>query len=483
MRYRGRALTALLLAAALTAAACDKQKTEGQATGPDTGKVAGVEITTFESGFKPDAPKPDVQVENATDSQEDKVAIATIADVSDYWTEVMPKDFGMEFQQVKRLLSYDSNTDSTQLCGENVKGLVNAFYCPPEDAVAWDRGQLLPRLTKLYGDVAPMTVLAHEYGHAVQHRLGNKAGIPDNGAEPKTIVLEQQADCFTGGYFRWIVDGKSKYFQVSTVEGLNAALSTMYLVRDSPGKLSGEVGAHGTAFDRTLAFQEGFMDGPAKCASYNEQVLKERTSQFKPPVADPNQGDVPVDQEHLDLTKRMLDHVFAGKAAPNVVASGGSCPDGSGTPPTSYCPQDNTVTVDLPVLAQLGTPIDHGREISGEISEGKGDFAAFASIASRYTLAVQKAGGLSIDDDMAALRTACMTGGWSKAIQDPEKVDGPAIRLAPGDVDEAILEMLQPKSLIGSNVKGDQVPSGFLRVEAFRKGYLDGLDSCTGAYT
>src|SRR5690606_11618026 len=477
MTYRGKALAACLLIGALGAAACGST-TAGTPVGPDVNKVGGMPVTHFESGLKPDAPQPDIAVENATDDQADKIAIATIADVSEYWSEVMPKEFGMEFDQVSGLRSYDSDSDSRQLCGRNVQGEMNAFYCPPDDAVAWDRGVLLPRLIKLYGDVAPITVLAHEYGHAVQHRLGDKAGIPAEGPEPKTIVLESQADCFTGSYFRWIVEGKSKYFKVSTAEGLNAALSTMYLVRDAPGKLSGEVGAHGTAFDRTLAFREGFTDGPKRCASYNEQLIKERTTQFSFSQNDPDRGDMPVTEDSVRLIKESLDRVFDGKGKPDLQTTGGTCPDGSGTPPTSYCPKENVVTADLAALAQIGSPIDRQLEMSGEGSTGKGDFAAYASVASRYTLAVQKAEGKSIDDMDAALRTACLTSAWARGVQNPEQTSGSVIRLSPGDVDEAILEMLQPESLIGSNVRGDQVPSGFLRVEAFGKGYLEGATAC-----
>jgi predicted metalloprotease len=477
MTYRGKTLAACLLIGTLGAGGCGPT-TAGTPTGPDVGKVADLPVTHFESGLKPDAPEPDIPVENATNDQADKIAIATIADVSQFWAETMPKDFGMDFQQVKRLLSYDSNTDTIEMCGRSVQGEINAFFCPPEDAVAWDRGELLPRLMKLYGDVAPIAVLAHEYGHAVQHRLGDKAGIPSDGPEPKTIVLEAQADCFTGAYFRWIVEGKSKYFQVSTAEGLNAALSTMYLVRDAPGKLAGEVGAHGTAFDRTLAFREGFTDGPKKCASYDEQLIRERTTQFRFSQSDRDRGDMPVTEDSVRLVKESLDRVFGGQGAPELRTTGGTCPDGSGTPPASYCPDENVVTVDLAALAQIGTPIDRGREMAGEASAGKGDFAAYASLASRYTLAVQKAEGKPIDDMEAALRAACLTGAWAKGVQNPEQANGPVIRLSPGDVDEAILEMLQPESLIGSNVSGGQVPSGFLRVEAFGKGYLEGRDAC-----
>src|SRR5690606_5842629 len=140
MTYRGKTLAACLLIGTLGAGGCGPT-TAGTPTGPDVGKVADLPVTHFESGLKPDAPEPDIPVENATNDQADKIAIATIADISQFWAETMPKDFGMDFQQVKRLLSYDSNTDTIEMCGRSVQGEINAFFYPPEDAVAWDRGE------------------------------------------------------------------------------------------------------------------------------------------------------------------------------------------------------------------------------------------------------------------------------------------------------------------------------------------------------
>lgn len=115
--------------------------------------------------------------------------------------------------------------------------------------------------------------------------------------------------------------------------------------------------------------------------------------------------------------------------------------------------------------------------------DGLGDFAAFAEIASRYTLAIQKQIGADLDDENAGLRTACLTGAWTKFTidEDPNQSDG-KLHLAVGDLDEAVAELLQDDSLIAADINGKQVPSGFARVEAFRRGYMEGTEPCTNDF-
>ncbi|MGH3452241.1 MAG: neutral zinc metallopeptidase [Haloechinothrix sp.] len=474
---RGRAaLTAWLGLLVLgNVTACGSITTAGQAV--TQGEVAGLPVTHFESGRRSDAPIPKLDVENATSGEIDRLAIATIADVTAYWTEQMPERFGQDFRPLSRLLSYDSTTDDIRACDSTTRGLVNAFFCAGEDLVAWDRGVLLPLVHDKYGPIAIVTVLAHEYGHALQFRLGDKAGISKT---TKSIVKELQADCFTGNYFRYLAEGKSPYFTVSTSEGINAALSALYWVRDAPGALSGNQGAHGTAFDRTYAFQLGFEKGPQQCAAIDAASVAERTTQqkFSEQDIESGKGDARIDEQTLGLVQESLAATFESTGAQLPVVVGGSaCPNGASTPPVSYCPDTNAVTVDLPALGEVGEPIDMEAERRGKDSAGRGDFAAFASVASRYALAVQKAGGAKLDDANTGLRSACLVGAWAGAANRPRPVDK-IIRLSPGDLDEAILEMLQPKSLIASDVNGIPVPNGFARIEALRIGYNQGVEPC-----
>jgi len=58
-----------------------------------------------------------------------------------------------------------------------------------------------------------------------------------------------------------------------------------------------------------------------------------------------------------------------------------------------------------------------------------------------------------------------------------------ALQLSPGDLDEAVAEMLTGSSLIAADVNGRTVPSGFARVEAFRDGFTStGPAICTSKY-
>jgi Predicted metalloprotease len=128
---------------------------------------------------------------------------------------------------VEALISWDANGfDDTPFCGEDTYGLVNAAFCYDDDTIGWDRGELLPALRKAYGDMGVTMVLAHEYGHAVQHQAGlNNKNTP-------TLVSEQQADCFAGGYMRWVAEDKSPRFTLSTGDGLNNVLAAVIAFRD-----------------------------------------------------------------------------------------------------------------------------------------------------------------------------------------------------------------------------------------------------------
>ncbi|PXY25108.1 aminopeptidase [Prauserella coralliicola] len=476
---RRRALiTGLTAVAALLATACGEE-TRGQLQ--TAGDIAGLPVTHFESGLKPDAPKPELRVRNASDSQEDQLAIAAIADVSDYWAQEMPVHWGEEFQPVAQLLSYDPNEAEIEVCGATTAdAAMNAFYCPPEDLVAWDRGLLLPLLRERFGPMAIVTVLGHEFGHAIQFRLGDKAGVDES---TSTIVKEQQADCFTGSYFRWIAEDKSKYFTVSTSEGLNQVLASMFFIRDEAGQSASEQGAHGTAFDRTYAFQLGFEQGAKECAGINQENVDARITEQPFHSGDDGSGDITIDERSVGLLQQSLDEAFAGAGVepPQIVDDGGECDSGNSTPPASYCADTNTVSIDMEELAAIGQPVDRAAEFQGtESAGGLGDFAAFSEIASRYTQGIQKGVGASLDSANAGLRTSCLVGAWAGVIKDPGS--GNTLVLSSGDLDEAIAELLQPRSLLAADVNGHPVANGFARVESLRLGYFEGSSACTQNY-
>ncbi len=145
------------------------------------------------------------------------------------------------------------------------------------------------------------------------------------------------------------------------------------------------------------------------------------------------------------------------------------------TPPAAYCPSSNTIIVDLPALAEVGTPSDE-EDPGGLVT---GDNTAYSVLVSRYMQALQhEHGGVTLDNAEAALRTACLTGvATVKMTKDVTTPDGSTIALTAGDVDEAVSGILV-NGLVASDVNGESVPSGFSRIDAFRVGVLGDQDRC-----
>lgn len=494
LRATRRALTgaAMTLVVVGLVSGCAGQTVPGRARPADDlspGAVAGLPVTEGPSGLRPGVPNAKLPVHGYAGTSMDRLAVDALSDIDAFWTKTLPKDFGKKFKPPHALTSFDSRGTDVQVCGESSQGLANAFYCPDNDSVAWDRGALLPGLSSTFGPMSVVTVFAHEMGHAVQYRIG---GVTD--ATP-TIVKEQQADCYAGAFIRWVADGNAKHFRISTGNGLNSVLSTMMFIRDEVGTTDVDPEAHGSSFDRVTAFQFGFTDGAVRCSKIDYNEIRQRITELGFTQASEANNNVPVDDTTLTLLTQSLNAAFKQNAAPPpvIVPGSGSCVDGSGTPPASFCPQDNTIAVDeqalntlaaLPSGNGLGPTDTEPTAKPGPAGHGLGDFAAFAEVASRYVLAVQKSLGIPLDDKNAGLRTACLTGAWAGVIRHHTST-GPAeqLLLGPGDLDEAVAELLSPTSMIAADVHGNRVPAGFARVTSFQDGFLQGSQVCTSQFS
>src|SRR5690606_36642455 len=80
---------------------------------------------------------------------------------------------------------------------------------------------------------------------------------------------EQQADCFAGAFTAFVEDGGSESFTVQ-IEDLDLAVAGFLSLRDQPGTSTSDPSAHGSAFDRIGAFQDGFLNGAARGVEYSD---------------------------------------------------------------------------------------------------------------------------------------------------------------------------------------------------------------------
>ncbi len=440
----------------------------------DPFKVGGLQAVDGASGLRSNAEAPTRKVSHGDGGKNDEIAVQSISDLEEFWKDNYSGTFKGDFKPVKDVISWDSDAYDGEFCGDTTSGLINAGFCEDDNTIGWDRGVLLPALREANGDMAITMVLAHEYGHAIQKMAKlNKKGTP-------TLVAEQQADCFAGVYLRWVAEGNSKRFTLSTGDGLNNLLAAMISFRDpllSQDDYTDGGDEHGSAFERISAFQFGFTDGPSSCAGIDAQEIGQRRGDLPIELQQDQTGEWPVSEESTRAIVEALNILFTPKNPPTLsfdAASASKCPDARASSPVSFCPATNTIVVDLPGLEKMGASTEGQDNVLVT-----GDNTAYSVLVSRYMLAIQhERGGLVLDNAEAGLRTACLTGvATTKLSKEVTTSDGNTVALTAGDIDEAVSGLLT-NGLVASDINGESVPAGFNRIDAFRIGVLGDQDRC-----
>jgi predicted metalloprotease len=403
----------------------------------------------------------DVRVQNA------------LADLADYWSSTFPDSFGRAFAPLRGgHFSVDpSDIDPAQYpqgvgCGADPRDVAGtAFYChnpkePHSDSISYDR-TFLADLVDVYGDFLPDLVMAHEYGHVVQARVGSP---------PTSIAAETQADCFAGAWTKWVANGRATHARISTPE-LDDLLRGYLLLRDPVGTPDAAPMAHGSYFDRLSGFYAGFAGGPKACREdwgpsrpFTQSAFtdEEMATGGDLPYVDALQFAEQSLQELWTLLFENLDP-SGDVVAPAVQSFHGAAPVcGSITSPDrelAYCATDHTVHFD--------------EELAQPSYDDIGDFAVTEAIALPYGFAVRSQLELSTDNPVATRSAVCLSGWFAAQIYNGRSS---VIRISPGDIDEAVLFLLAYG--MQENVLPHVGESGFQLVGAFRGGFVEGIRAC-----
>jgi predicted metalloprotease len=417
------------------------------------------------------APTGEIEIVGATDDPIDQLARNALADLQDFWTEQFPDAYGEEFQPLQGgYFSVDPNdVDRSDYpngvsCGANpldVEG--NAFYCraagePNSDSISYDRA-FLGELAGEFGDFIPDLVMAHEYGHAVQGRVGYP---------PASILAETQADCFAGAWTAWVADGNARYTTVRAPE-LDEVLGGYLQLRDPVGTGLNEESAHGSYFDRVSAFQEGFADGVAACRDNfdTDRALTQRGFSSDAEVqsggnARPEELPGIIDVTVTPFFEDVVASAGGDFRAPSVEGLDGPTPS-CAEDELDYCEGENVVAVDSGLASRVYRI---------------GDFAVISAVAIPYVLGARDQLGLSTDDADAVRSAVCATGAYGRALFD-NRIDQPTenpISISPGDLDEGVVFLLSYGN--DPEVVPDAELTGFQLVDVFRTGFTRGTGSC-----
>lgn len=193
-------------------------------------------------------------------------ATATVLD--DFWGEALPQEANIEY--TKPGLFIGSGQLNTA-CGAADASQSGPFYCPG-DETAYFATPFFKQLRQMGGSDGPfaqMYVVAHEFGHHIQHLEGN-LGLSDYnnpGEDSNAVKMELQADCYAGLWASQADKGPDAMLDPITQDQVDQAVKTAQSIGDdaiqkSAGRsVNPEKWTHGSSQQRVDAFLRGYQGG------------------------------------------------------------------------------------------------------------------------------------------------------------------------------------------------------------------------------
>jgi len=228
------------------------------------------------------------QCKTGADANKDATCrvIGTVNSVQDYWTEALPADVQRQYQPAKTVI-YSGATQSACGTASNATG---PFYCPSDELVYIDASffdELTSRFGADDGALAQEYVVAHEYGHRVQHILGilQKGQDGQTGPQSGGVRIELMADCMAGVWAHHAANTKDEdgntLLEPLTESDIKSALSAAAAVGDDHiqselggGRVNQESWTHGSSESRQKWFLTGYQSGTVNsCDTFSTNDL------------------------------------------------------------------------------------------------------------------------------------------------------------------------------------------------------------------
>ena len=484
------ALAAAVVPLSLVLSACEPSLPKRDGAGTSRGGSGG----DFQSNAS-------IRVINDGRTAFDQEVKNAVADVQAFWGTNYPRVSGGK--QYPELRGGIYSVDGTRVRGALTRNAClredpksaqnNAFYCTADDSVVYDRnaGHLVAQLGQKYGSFMITAVIAHEWGHAIQQRLGIFASLGNSSRA--SVFAETQADCAAGAFIATAQDGQTAHVSVDQQQ-LESTLLGYLQVRDPP-PVSVEQISHGNGFDRLSAMADGITNGVEYC--FGERFARREFTErpFTSDIDYLQKGNLPYAQivdptpESPDATSLQdVLNDFWTEAAASVdkswndvrvqQAGDPDCPDTQASE-FGYCPAGNYVyfTDDFARQAYYSLPDKRLDRATGRltlIDDAPADYSLGMLFVYGWSMAVRsQLFRAPTEGKEALLAASCYSGAFTAAIN-TGRSEG--FQLSPPDMDEATSAVI--KLVPSSKAYGADGTTALQRIQSFTRGYFGGLADC-----
>jgi uncharacterized protein len=241
-------------------------------TGALTGDASGYSDSRFQGDTAPYQGCTTGQ--DANDHPTTCGVVAVENSLVDYWRDTLAQQAPRAtFQPETAIVTFSGSTSTG--CGQ-ASSQTGPFYCPGDQTIYVDPSFfseiLQNQLNGPSGAFVEPYVVAHEFGHHVQHLLGTMGRVKtQQGPNSDSVRLELQADCYAGMWARSATsteDGQGNVLiQDLTGQDVQEAIAAAKAVGDDTiqrttgGKVNPEQWTHGSSDARVHWFMTGFQNG------------------------------------------------------------------------------------------------------------------------------------------------------------------------------------------------------------------------------
>ncbi|WP_028476682.1 neutral zinc metallopeptidase [Nocardia sp. CNY236] len=204
------------------------------------------------------------------------------------WSAALPEQTGKRYTPPRVVLLSGA---AATACG-NATSAVGSFYCPADRTTYFDATffrTLATRFGARGGPLAQAYVVAHEFDHHIQSRLGTIAHAQRDRHGPTSAAVrtELQADCFAGIWAHFAATtptaGPTRpLFERLSDRDVEDAVSATAAVADDRSRRAARSGVnpeawkHGSSEQRTKWFLAGYRTGRVRaCNTYPVQDLND----------------------------------------------------------------------------------------------------------------------------------------------------------------------------------------------------------------